>query len=158
MCNIIAKIVATDTLVRGFKVVLRRTSDKRYFSPATGIMYSVDKPISIPIKQKKLTTLFDNNLLNPNHIAYEAKMKGFTAFFDSKDGANAMVEEMLTCFVPRNYKICIIECLIRPKAIGTYWDRRVTLTDRIASISHVDIIEPDKKKYFYKTIKEINEN
>lgn len=79
MCTITKKL-KKEKIATGYKLVLK--FGRSYYSPATGLKYTVG--MEIPIMKKVKTSKVDGNWPNPLHkysVSYEERMQGYTGVF-----------------------------------------------------------------------------
>jgi len=109
MCNLLEYIAESRGERNGFKVAMKRGG--KYYSPAMGTQYHSGEFVTIPKKQKKLTSKFNSSVLTSGTFGYRDNMIGrsaiFTDLLDAKYNAQLIHDQKI-----RGYKTVVLEATV----------------------------------------------
>ena len=136
MCTLIHKYRDLKTFT-GYKVVM---IDKNgdFFSAAMGFKYPLRGKVPIPIKQKKLSNVFNNSILSSSSYGFNHEMINRTTVFKLKIDADNLCSDICALRINNKYRAIVVKMTISKDLMSGLYDRvKVIAGKYICSINEI---------------------
>ena len=138
MCTI-TKELETPIKASGYKFVIKK--DNRYFSPCTGLEYTVGMtlPKMTEFIKENADNGWDSDILRKGSAFYEERMQGNTGIIRTLDGLLSANFYLDSTFLYAVIKITLDNTLYKGEFLGV----KTLIGNGISNIEEIGIVEPN---------------